>query len=115
MNQCILTGNMGADPEIFYSSEGDPIASFNLAFRSSNKKNETSWIKVTCFKKLAEICETYLHKGAKIAISGTLHQDKWEKDGEKRSTFKLIANNIEFIKTDNRGFEEGQESNDVPF
>jgi len=41
MNLCILTGNLGHDPEIFYSSDGDPIASFNLAFKSG--KDKTSW------------------------------------------------------------------------
>ena len=38
LNQVVLTGNLGADPEIFYSSEGDPVATFNLAFKSSKKK-----------------------------------------------------------------------------
>ena len=70
LNNCLLTGNLGADPEVFYSSEGDPIATFNLAFRSSKKK--TNWIKITCFNKLAEITEKYLHKGARIGIIGTL-------------------------------------------
>ena len=44
LNQTILTGNLGADPEIFFDGNGDPIASFNLEFRSSKKK--TGWIKV---------------------------------------------------------------------
>jgi single-strand DNA-binding protein len=70
LNNCLLTGNLGADPEVFYSSEGDPIATFNLAFRSSKKK--TNWIKITCFNKLAEITEKYLHRGARIALIGTL-------------------------------------------
>jgi len=114
LNNCILTGNLGADPEVFYSSEGDPIATFNLAFKSSKKK--TGWIKVTCFHRLAEVAEKYLHKGARIAIVGTLDQQKWETDeGAKRSSFQLIANSIEFIKTDNRGFEEGQGNDDTPF
>ena len=99
LNNCLLTGNLGADPEVFYSSEGDPIATFNLAFRSSKKK--TNWIKITCFNKLAEITEKYLHKGARIGIIGTLDQQKWETDeGARRSNFQLIANSIEFIKTD---------------
>ena len=42
LNQCVLTGNLGADPEVFYSSEGNMIASFNIAFHSSKKK--TGWI-----------------------------------------------------------------------
>ena len=78
LNNCLLTGNLGADPEVFYSSEGDPIATFNLAFRSSKKK--TNWIKITCFNKLAEITEKYLHRGARIGIIGTLDQQKWETD-----------------------------------
>ena len=43
LNQTVLTGNLGADPEVFYSSDGNPVANFNLAFRSSKKK--TGWIK----------------------------------------------------------------------
>ena len=113
LNQCVLTGNMGADPEVFYSSEGDPIATFNLAFRSSKKK--TGWIKVTCFHRLAEVAEKYLHKGARIAIVGTLDQQKWATDeGVTRSSFQLIANSLEFIKTDGRGFEDNNNDEDIP-
>ena len=114
LNQCLLTGNLGADPETFYSSEGNPVTSFNLAFQSSKKK--TGWIKVVCFNKLAEISAQYLHKGAKIAIVGTLDQHKWETDdGQQRSSFQLIANSLEFIKTDGRGFKEGQTEVEAPF
>jgi len=112
LNSCILTGNLGADPEIFYSSEGDPVATFNLAFRSSKKK--TGWIKITCFQKLAEITERHLHKGARIAVVGLLDQNKWETDeGVTRSSIQLIANTIEFIKTDGRGFGDNP-PDDVP-
>ena len=112
LNSCILTGNLGADPEVFYSSEGDPVATFNIAFRSSKKK--TSWIKITCFNRQAEVAELYLHRGARIAVAGYLDQQKWETDeGVQRSSFQLIANTIEFIKTDGRGFEEGQDG--TPF
>ncbi len=106
LNSCILSGNLGADPEVFYGSEGDPVSTFNMAFKSSKKK--TGWIKVTCFNKLAEITETYLHKGARIAVIGTLDQQKWETDeGATRTSYQLIANSIEFIKTDGRGFDDG--------
>ena len=113
LNACILTGNLGADPEIFYSSEGEPIATFNLAFRSSKKK--TGWIKITCFQRLAEVAEKYLHKGARIGILGTLDVNKWETDeGVTRSSFQLIANSIEFIKTDGRGFDDSSNDDDLP-
>ena len=114
LNQTILTGNLGADPEVFYSSEGNPVANFNLAFRSSKKK--TGWIRCVAFGKLAEVTEKYLHRGARIGIIGTLDQQKWETDeGIQRSSFQLICNSLEFIKTDGRGFEEGQEGEDIPF
>ncbi len=118
LNTCVITGNLGADPEVFYSSSGDPIASFSLAFQSG--KNKTSWIKVTCFKHLAEVSEKYLHKGARIAVVGALDQQKWEtNNGESKTTFQILANSIEFIKTDGRGFssEGGQENSgeDAPF
>ena len=64
LNNCILTGNLGADPEVFYSSEGDPVATFNLAFKSSKKK--TGWIKVTTFRRMAEVTERCLHIGTSI-------------------------------------------------
>jgi single-strand DNA-binding protein len=114
LNQTVLTGNLGADPEVFYSSEGNPVASFNLAFRSSKKK--TGWIRCVTFNKLAEVVEKYLHKGARIGIIGTLDQQKWETDeGVTRNSYQLITNSLEFIKTDGRGFEENQDKNDVPF
>ena len=115
MNVCILSGNLGADPEEFYSSEGNPVVTFNLAFKSS--KDKTGWIKIVCFNRLAETATKYLHKGAKICISGTLDQNKWETDeGQTRTNFQLIAHNIDFIKTDGRGFEgKADEENGPPF
>ena len=105
INQLILTGNLGADVEVFYSSEGEPLATFNLAFKSGRDK--TGWIKCTCFKKNAEIAEKYLHSGARIAVVGYLQQSKWKtNEGENRSSFEMIVNSIEFIKTDGRGFED---------
>lgn len=114
LNQTVLTGNLGADPEIFYGANGDPVASFDIAFKSSKKK--TGWIRCVAFKKLAEVVEKYLHRGSRVGIIGTLDQQKWETDeGVQRSSFQLICNSLEFIKTDGRGFEEGEEQGDVPF
>ena len=114
LNNICLVGNLGGDPEIFYSSEkGEPIASFSLAFRMGQDK--TGWVKVTCFNKTAEIAEKYLHKGAKIALSGHLSYDKWEaEDGSQRSQVQIIANGLDFIKTDGRGFD-GQNPDGTPF
>lgn len=97
INQLILTGNLGNDPEIFFGSEGDPVTSFPLAFKSG--KDKTSWIKCVCFNKNAEVAEKYLHSGARIAVVGYLRQSKWKtNEGENRSSFEMIVNSIEFIR-----------------
>ena len=114
MNHSVLTGHLGADPETFFTGEGDAAASFNLAFKSG--KDKTSWIKVNCYNRLAEVAAQYLHKGAKVAVAATLDQNKWENDkGESRSNHRLLANSIEFIKTDGRGFDGGQNPDETPF
>jgi len=101
INNIVISGNLGNDPESFFTpTDGSQIVTFSLAFRSTKEK--TGWIKITCFKKLAEIAEKYLHKGARIAVVGILDQSKWEtEDGQKRSNFSILANSIEFIKVNN--------------
>jgi single-strand DNA-binding protein len=118
LNQTVLTGNLGEDPRDFFTPDGIQVTSFNLAFQSGKKK--TCWIKVVCFKKLAELASRYLHKGARIAISGTLDQEKWtDKEGQNKTTFQILGNTLEFIKTDGRGFTDGATAeainDEVPF
>jgi len=55
LNQCILTGNLGDDPSSHYTPEGLAVSHFNIAFKSSHKKKDPNWIKVSCFGKLAEV------------------------------------------------------------
>jgi len=108
LNQIILTGNLGNNPEIFFGSEGDPVTTFSLAFSSGRDK--TGWIKCTCFNKNAEIAEKYLHSGARVTVVGRLNQSKWRtNEGEKRSSFELIVNTIEFIKVDRNDLETDPE------
>ncbi len=96
LNHIVLVGNLGQDPEIFYSSEGNPVASFSLAFHSSKKT--TGWIKVVSFQKLAEIVEKNLKKGDRVVVSGALDAQKWTaNDGSPRSTLQILANDITFF------------------
>ena len=108
MNSCVLIGHLGADPESIYTDEGTHIVNMSLAFKST-KKDKSNWIKIVCFEKLAETALKYLHKGARIAISGKLDQNKWtDNNNQTKTMHRIIANNITFIKTDGRGFENGE-------
>lgn len=57
MNHSVLTGNLGADPDVFFTGNGEPVASFKLAFQTGHKKQEPNWIKVACFKPLVDVCQ----------------------------------------------------------
>ena len=121
LNQICITGNLGDDPEIFYASQsGEPVANFSIAFSCGKDKDgskKTGWIRCVCFKRVAEICERHLHKGARIAIVGSLSENSWTNDeGKNFKNHQIIVNTIEFIKTDGRGFADGQNHNDgTPF
>jgi len=115
MNTCVLIGNLGADPEGFFTDEGTQIVSFSMAFKTiKNKKDLTNWIRVVCFGKQAEAAEKYLHKGAKVAVNGRLEQNKWVDDNNQtKSTYRIVANQVSFLKTDGRGFENGQNNDNI--
>ena len=114
LNTVTLTGNLGKDPETFFTGEGDPVTKFSLAFRIN--KDRTGWINCVLFGKQSELAQKYLHKGARIALVGSLSQNKWETDeGIQKSAFEIICNHMEFIKTDGRGFgQDATGSEDIP-
>ena len=108
LNQIVLTGNLGQDPEIFFTSKGDPIVKFSLAFKTAKKS--TSWIKVSCFGRLAEIVSKHLHQGARVGVIGFLDENSWvTEEGVKKSSYQINCQHLEFIKTDGRGFDDGND------
>jgi len=118
LNQIVLVGNIGNDPDSFFTSEGTQIASFSLAFNCSKKS--TGWVKCSCFGRMAEIAVKFLHKGARIGVQGTLDQHHWTgEDGSARSSFQINCQQLEFIKIDGLGFKEEENStkkdDEVPF
>ena len=104
LNTVILAGNLGQDPESFFTpDEGTHIATFSLAFVSGFKdgNKKTGWLKCKCFGKNADLATQYLSTGSRVAVTGTLSQETWKtENNEKRSSYSLIARDIEFIKTD---------------
>ena len=102
INNITIVGNLTRDPELRFTPSGTPVASFGLAVnkRIQNKDsgewtNSADFFNIVAWFKLAENCAQSLIKGDRVLISGRLSQDNWEdKDGQKRSAFKIIANII---------------------
>ena len=97
VNRCIFIGNLGKDPEVRYTQGGDAIANFSIACTENwkdkatgEKKEQTEWVRISVFGKLAEICGQYLKKGSQVYIEGSLRTRKWtDKDGRERYTTEI--------------------------
>jgi single-strand DNA-binding protein len=104
LNHVYLMGHLTRDVEMRHMPSGDAVASFGLAVnhrwrsKDGEDKTDTCFIDVSMFGKRAEIINQYFSKGKPIFIEGRLKYEKWEtKDGQKRSTIKVIADNFQFI------------------
>ena len=110
-SKVILVGNLTRDPELRYTSEGTPVGKMGVAvnhrYRAKNGENrdEVSFFNVTAFGKTAEIVSKYLTKGAPILIDGRLNQNRYEKDGEKKSYVQVIMDRFEFLPRNERSGE----------
>src|SRR3989337_536738 len=106
VNKVILVGNLGADPELRYAPSGMAIANFRIATtetwkdKNGAKQDKTEWHRIVAFGKLAEICGEYLNKGKQIYVEGKIQTRQWEdKDGNKRYTTEIVANNLQMLGT----------------
>jgi single-strand DNA-binding protein len=94
-NQIIITGRIGKDPEVRHSAEGKPWSFFSVA--EGRRDQEPTWFDVKCFGRLAEVMGEYGGKGRQILVAGRMVQETYEKNGETRKAWKLIASSIEFL------------------
>ena len=99
INKVILVGNLGRDPEIRSTQDGQRIANFTLATSenwrdrtSGERKERTEWHRVVIFnERLAEIAEKYLRKGSKVYLEGALQTRKWtDQGGQERYTTEIV-------------------------
>jgi single-strand DNA-binding protein len=105
VNKAILVGNLGRDPEVRYSPNGQAVANVTLATSESwkdktsgEKQEKTEWHRVVFFGRLAEIAGEYLKKGAQIYVEGRLQTRKWtDKDGHDRYTTEIVANDMQML------------------
>ncbi len=99
MNKIILIGRLTADPELRYTPSGQPVANFSLAIdRKFSKNDETDFIPVVAWRRLAEICKEYLHKGKLVAIEGRLQTRKYETpEGQRRTAFEVVADEMQML------------------
>jgi len=104
INKVILVGNLGADPETRYTPSGTAITTIRVATSESWKDKQTGeqqerteWHRVKFFGRLAEIAGEYLKKGSQVYIEGKLRTEEYEKDGVKRWSTDVIADEMQML------------------
>jgi len=105
VNKVTLIGNLGNDPEVRYSNNGNAVANVSLATAESwrdkdsgEQQERTEWHRIVFFGRLAEIVSEYLHKGSQIYVEGRLQTNKWQdKEGNDRYTTQIVANEMQML------------------
>jgi single-strand DNA-binding protein len=115
INKVVLIGNLGKDPEVNETGNGNAVANLNLATDESYKDRQTGqlvpkteWHRVVLFGKVAEVARDYLKKGAKVYIEGKLQTSKWQdKEGQDRYSTEVVVDiNGQMQMLDSRKTEE---------
>lgn len=103
-NKITIIGNLGKDPELRYTPQGDAVCDFSVAVndRKRDKSGEfqdvTTWFRVTLWRKLAENASKYLTKGKQVYIEGRLNVEEWQdRDGNNRYTLNITASEMQFL------------------
>jgi single-strand DNA-binding protein len=101
LNRVMIIGNLGRDPEMRYTPDGQAVTSFSLAATrtwspaNGGRRDATEWFNVVSWGSLAEICNRYLSKGRRVYVEGELRTRGWEQpDGRKQFRTELVANEM---------------------
>jgi single-strand DNA-binding protein len=112
LNKVMLIGRLGKDPEIRYTADGSPVANFSLATsefwtdRGGTRQERTEWHNIVAWKKLADLSKRYLAKGRQVYIEGRIRTRDWDdKEGNKRRTTEIIANQMVLLGSRPEGME----------
>jgi single-strand DNA-binding protein len=110
--QVIIVGNVGRDAELTYTPQGIAVAKFTVAVnkrtgRGEDRKEKTTWFRVTAWRERAETIGQYVKKGMKIMVIGEIDISVYtDKAGQPAGTLELTANDFKFL--DSRGEAQGE-------
>ena len=127
INSITIIGRLTKDAEISYTPGGMAIANLSIALNRSEKKGN-EWVEVAdyfdvkSFGNQAKNLGPFLKKGKQIGIEGYLRQERWEKDGQKKSRVVINANNIQLLgdkkdggQRNGNGYDTGYEREDYGY
>lgn len=98
MNKLFIIGNLTGDPQTRVTQNGKSVCSFTMAVNRRNKKDETDFFRIIVWDKLGELCQQYLAKGRKVAVTGSVSCSTYSaQTGEVRASMNVMADEVEFL------------------
>ena len=113
MNKIIVIGNLGRDPEMRYTPNGQSVTSFSVASNrtyttaAGERREETEWFNVSAWGKLGELCNQYLSKGRQVYVEGRLSSRSFQgQDGQTRFVNEINLTDVQFLGGTSGGRDE---------
>jgi single-strand DNA-binding protein len=104
VNKMIIIGNLGSEPEMRFTPNGNPVTSFSVATNwryttgQGERREETEWFTVVAWNRLAEQCNQFLTKGRLVYAEGRLRTRTWEgQDGQRHFRNEIVADKVTFL------------------
>ena len=109
-----IIGRLGADPELRYTPAGVPVCSFDVATDKTwnndqgQKQTETTWHRVTVWRKQAETCAQYLSKGKMVLVTGSVKANGYtNRNGQIAASLEVTADQVKFLSSSGSGAADG--------
>lgn len=111
MNICTIIGNLTKDPETRTTPGGKSVCNFSVAVNEgSGESKRTEYFRVAAWGKTGEVCQQYLAKGRKVAVTGRIGASAYvNNQGQAAANLELMANSVEFLSSAAEG--RGQTAN----
>jgi single-strand DNA-binding protein len=117
INVSVIQGRICNDIEVRKTQSGVSVTRFTVAVdRYAKEEKKTDFIDVVAWRNSAEFIGKYFNKGSMIAVQGSIQTGSYEKDGIKRKTFEIVADNVSFCgeKTEKKPEQADEYINDYP-
>ena len=116
LNTAIIMGRICNDIELRQTPSSVSVTRFTVAvdrtYTKQGEEKKTDFINVICWRQTAEFVSRYFKKGSMIAVQGSIQTGTYEKDGIKRNTFEIVADNVSFCGDKNNGQSNNSPQNE---
>jgi len=116
LNCAVIQGRLTADPELRQTPSNVAVTRFTVAvdrgYAKQGEERKADFINVVCWRQTAEFVNKYFQKGSMIVVQGSIQTGSYEKDGVKRNTFEIKADNVSFCGSKNDGQSNNSSQNE---